>query len=434
MTNRLPHSTYMKTFSGILLLLFCGSQLHAQRSCGSVEYTKQLIRENPALQNTINQAEQQIINTLAKSRQYAARDTTANEIIHVPVVVHVLYNTAAQNISTAQILSQLTALNKDFASLNDDKVNTPPAFKVFAADTRIRFCLAQVDPQGRRTDGVIRKYTSAESFTADDAMKSSMRGGDDTWDCKRYLNIWVCSLGGRSLGYATPPGGSIDKDGVVIAFDVFGTVGNVRSPFNKGRTATHEIGHWLGLKHLWGDTDCGDDEVDDTPEQKSYNFGCLSFPHVTTCSPDGNGDMFMNYMDFSDDACMNMFTTGQKKRMRALFATGNLRNSFLTSFACDSALVQAGPTTPEPAPVAEAVDIFKVYPNPVQSGVTIEYKPAAEMRTKPIHIYNAIGETVFAGELNKEKNTFNFLFLSPGIYFIRIGEGKGGYSAKILKQ
>ena len=428
----------MKAFSAIFFFLFFSIEANAQRICGSVEYAKQLVKDNPSLQNAISQAEQQIINELAKSSHYAARDTTANEIINVPVVVHLLYNTTVQNISQQQVLSQMDALNKDFARLNDDKVNTPDVFKVFAADARIKFCLAQVDPQGKQTDGIIRKYTSTQSFTADDAMKNHLSGGDDAWDCKKYLNIWVCSLGGRSLGYATPPGGPADKDGVVIAYDVFGTVGNVRSPFDKGRTATHEIGHWLGLIHVWGDADCGDDGVDDTPKQQSYNFGCPSFPHVTSCSPNGNGDMFMNYMDFSDDGCMNIFTIGQKKRMRALFATGNMRNTFLTAFACDSTLVQAGPVVsppPVPSPVsAAAVDIFKVYPNPSQSIVTIEYKPAADMVAKPIHIYSTLGVNVFIGELDKEKNIVNLSSLSPGVYFIRIGDGKSSYSTKLFKQ
>jgi hypothetical protein len=267
-------------------------------------------------------------------------------------------------------------------------------------------------------------------------MKNSLSGGDNAWDCKKYLNIWICNLGGRSLGYATLPGGPADKDGVVISSDVFGTVGNVRSPFNKGRTATHEIGHWLGVKHVWGDTDCGDDGVDDTPRQKTYNFGSPVFPHVTECSQTANGDMFMNYMDFSDDAAMNMFTIGQKKRMRALFANGNLRNSFLTSFACDSTLVQAGPVGGDTTAVVTPVkkDTYKVYPNPVQSVITIEYKPSADILVKNVSVYNAMGVKVLSGTISREKNTFNFSSFTAGIYIVRIGEGANVYTTKIFKQ
>src|SRR5699024_2630864 len=136
--------------------------------------------------------------------------------------------------------------------------------------------------------GIVRKHTNVSSFMGEDGMKFSGSGGDDAWDSKRYLNIWVCSLFGRSLEYATPPGGPADKDGVVINFDVFGTTGSLRANFDKGRTATHEVGHWLGLRHIWGDETCGNDEVDDTPRQLSYNFNCPSFPHVTSCSPNGD--------------------------------------------------------------------------------------------------------------------------------------------------
>jgi len=417
-----------------LLFIFIFGQANAQRICGSAAYQKQLVAQNPSLQTSFDLAEQQIQKTIANSKKYAARDTTSNEIINIPVVIHVIYKSAAQNISDAQILSQLDVLNKDFANLNSDRINTPAVFKNFAADTKIKFCLAQVDPKGSKTSGIIRKHTSFDVFSADDAMKFSASGGDDAWDSQHYLNIWVCGLGARSLGYAALPGGPADKDGVVIGYDVFGTVGTLRSPFDKGRTATHEIGHWLGLKHIWGDNDCGDDGVDDTPRQRSYNFGTPVFPHVTDCSLDANGDMFMNYMDFSDDAVMNMFTIGQKKRMRALFAKGNIRNSFLASFACDSSLAEAAPLPiPETAPVAEAVDLFKVYPNPVQTTTVIEYAPAAEFSVKQVSVYNMLGVKVFSTQIIQAKTTVDLSKLSKGVYIVKIGEDKKAYTTKLLK-
>jgi len=426
----------MKTITGILLFILISSTSQAQRICGSDSYTSQLIAANPSLQASFDLAEQQILTTLKNKRNSLQRDTTANEIINIPVVIHVIYKTAAQNISDAQILSQMEVLNNDFSNNNADGVNRPSAFAGLAADVRIRFCIAQVDPNGKRTTGIIRKQTSVETFTADDAMKNSLSGGDNAWDAKKYLNIWVCNLGGRSLGYATLPGGPADKDGVVIGSDVFGTVGNVRAPFNKGRTATHEVGHWLGVKHVWGDTDCGDDGVDDTPRQKSYNFGAPAFPHVTECSQTANGDMFMNYMDFSDDAVMNMFTIGQKKRMRALFATGNFRNNFLTSFACDSTLVQAGPAAVDTvaAPVPVKQDVYKIYPNPASSFVTLEYTPAAALIKKSFTVYSITGVKLLSGELTKEKTTLSLSHLMRGIYIVRIGEGNETITRKISKQ
>jgi hypothetical protein len=426
----------MKTITGILIALQLLTAATAQRLCGTEAYTAEITRANPAVLNGYREAEAQIIKTLSKSA--LKRDTVTNELINIPVVVHVLYKTAAQNISDAQILSQIESLNKDFAYENEDKANTPKVFRSFAADVRIKFCLAQVDPSGKKTTGINRKYTNTEVFSADDAMKYSLNGGADAWDSKRYLNIWVCNLGGRSLGYATQPGGPANLDGIVIAFDAFGTTGNLRPTFNKGRTATHEVGHWLGLKHIWGDTDCGDDGVEDTPRQKSYNYGCPVFPKVTTCSENEYGDMFMNYMDFSDDACMNMFTEGQKKRMRALFAKGNMRNSFLTSFACDSNLVQAGPiAAPADTVVTNTpaiVPVVKVYPNPVQGDVVIECKTASKQDVKQMAVFSITGTKVFTAVLDKEKTSFNFSFLKAGIYIVKIGEGKEVVVSKLVKQ
>jgi hypothetical protein len=422
----------MKTTIAIIFSLLSLATATAQRICATPEYKTQSIQANPALQATFNSIEQQIANVSGR----VARDTTSNELISIPVVIHVIYNTADQNISDAQILTQIAALNNDFAYQNADKVNTPAAFKNLAADIRIKFCLAQVDAKGNRTTGIIRINTKVSSFSADDAMKFSLQGGDNAWDSKKYLNIWVCNLSGRSLGYATTPGSEFDKDGVVIAFDAFGTKGTLRPTFNKGRTATHEIGHWLGLKHLWGDAVCGDDMVDDTPNQKSYNYGAPSFPKMSPCSPNANGDMFMNYMDFSDDATMNMFTIGQKRRMRANFAKDGFRNSFLTSFACDSNLVQAA-ALPVVAPVKPTVTAtvasFKVYPNPVQSVINIEAAAGTFTTAKTIRIFNTTGINVMTTQLAKTTASFTLSTLPAGFYIIKIGEGATEFTSKFVK-
>ena len=368
----------------------------------------------------------------------ASKDLTFNDIINVPVVIHIIYNTADQNISLDQIQSQIISLNNDYSNLNANKINTPTVFAALAADTKIRFCLAQVDPQGRRTSGIVRKHSNSDAFSPDDAVKYTAQGGDDGWDSKRYLNIWVCNMGGRTLGYSSMPGGPLATDGVVISFDVFGTTGNVRSPFDKGRTATHEIGHWLGLKHIWGDAICGSDEVEDTPVQQYYNYGCPSFPHVSNCSPDGNGDMYMNFMDFTNDACMSLFTTGQKMRMRALFATGNVRNSFLTSFACDSTLASAGPLPPTDTVaivnVKQAVEV-KVYPNPMQSSVAVEYLGALKsVSVKTINIYTVTGNKIYSATFNTAKISVNVSGFAKGVYIFCIEEGTNRYTKKIIKE
>lgn len=431
----------MKALLGLLFLMHVVIVANAQRVCASETYSQKLLSENPSIKNGWNKAEAQIASTLKALSGFGARDTAANEIIYIPVVIHIVYNKAIENISDAQVQSQLTTLNNDYSNSNIDRINTPSVFAPLAADTRIKFCLAQVDPQGRKTNGIIRKYTAKEGFSPEDGMKISAQGGDDSWDSKRYLNIWVCSMSGRTLGYSSLPGGPANADGVVISYDVFGSGENVRSPFNKGRTATHEIGHWLGLKHIWGDAICGTDLVDDTPTQQYYNYGCPTFPHVSNCSPNGNGDMYMNFMDFTDDGCMNMFTNGQKQRMRALFAKGNLRNSFLLSFACDSSLAQgAAMLTTDTIPTAvTTIQVkqniaLKVYPNPAQSIVNIDYTNSLNNTVKTISIFNVVGNKVYTGQLTKEKAFVNIANFSKGVYIVQIEEGANRVTSKLIKE
>ena len=237
-----------------------------------------------------------------------------------PVVcLHVVWNTPQQNISDRQINSQIDVLNRDFRRTNPDVNNTPAPFLPLTADARVEFFLANVDPNGAPSTGINRRQTTVASFGSDDAVKSQATGGASAWPADRYLNIWVCQLGGGLLGYAQFPGGPAATDGVVILQSAFGTTGTAAPPFHLGRTATHEIGHWLNLNHIWGDdgTGCsGTDNVADTPNQAGGNIGTPTFPHVS-CGNGPNGDMFMNYMDYVDDPAMFMFTAGQVTRMQA---------------------------------------------------------------------------------------------------------------------
>jgi hypothetical protein len=237
----------------------------------------------------------------------------------IPVVVHVVFNAAAQNISDAQIHSQITILNQDYRKTNSDVSKTPSVFAPLCGDARIEFQLASTDPSGNPTTGITRTSTASTSFSDDDKVKSSATGGVNAWPAANYLNIWVCQLGGGLLGYAQFPGGPAATDGVVILHTGFGNTGTAAAPFNLGRSATHEIGHWLNLRHIWGDDGggcSGDDFVADTPNCADHNFGKPTFPHIT-CSNGPNGDLFMNYMDYTDDDSMFMFTSGQIVRMQA---------------------------------------------------------------------------------------------------------------------
>ncbi|MDX2003213.1 MAG: T9SS type A sorting domain-containing protein [Chitinophagales bacterium] len=333
----------MKRMSFFALLAFAmlSLQLNAQRSCGAMDHLHQMMQDPTVAQNRAA-IEQFTANWVSSHPNGSSR-----AIVTIPVVVHVLYRTTSQNISDAQIQSQIDVLNADFAKLNADAANTPSAFQSLVANVDIQFCLAQRDPSGNPTTGIIRKSTTVTSFSTNDNIKRSANGGSDAWPRDSYLNIWVGNISGGILGYAQFPGGSASTDGVVINYTAFGTNGTAAAPFNKGRTATHEVGHWLNLYHIWGDdgTGCtGSDNVSDTPNQADENYGCPSFPTVS-CSNGPNGDMFMNYMDYTDDACMFMFTNGQKARMQALFATGGARAALLNSLGCQAPNVTCGTPT-----------------------------------------------------------------------------------------
>ena len=250
-----------------------------QRTCGTMPVHERLMRTNPEYARARAASENNHFNYLHRGPMQARSGVTA-----IPVVVHVVYNTAQQNISDAQIQSQIDVLNQDYRMINSDLSSVPNAFKPLVADSRIEFELAKKDPNGNPTNGITHTHTNAASFSYDDSVKSAANGGVDPWPADKYLNIWVCQLGGGLLGYAQFPGGPAATDGVVILHSAFGTNGTATAPFNLGRTATHEIGHWLNLRHIWGDdgNGCnGSDFVDDTPNQASENYGTPTFPHVT---------------------------------------------------------------------------------------------------------------------------------------------------------
>jgi len=309
-----------------------------QRSCHTMDNHERLLMEDPHLFERTDKIEQ--------FTNFAISSGKVNQnkaVITIPVVVHVVYNTTAQNVSDAQIQSQLNVLNKDFRKLNTDLNLIPSTFSSLVADAEINFCLANRDPSGNATTGIVRVQTSQASFSTNDGMKSSASGGSNAWSTNQYLNIWVCNMSGGILGYAQFPGGAAATDGVVIGYTCFGTTGTAQAPFNKGRTATHEVGHWLNLRHIWGDATCGSDLVSDTPVHNTSNYACPSHPRSNSCGT--SAEMFMNYMDYVDDACMQMFSNGQKARMQALFVSGGARASLATSPGC-SGSTGGGTTTP----------------------------------------------------------------------------------------
>jgi len=289
-----------------------------RRACGCIQAHFGLLDKHPEFR--FKKAD---IESFTANCRRAGNSSYRQGVIKIPVVVHVLYRTKTENISDNQIKSQITALNKDFRAKNTDVSKVPAPFKTYVSDARVEFTLAKKDPKGKPTKGITRTKTANHSFGIDDEVKSPKTGGVNPWDTANYLNIWVCTLGGGLLGYAQFPGGPKETDGVVVLNTAFGTNGTAAAPFNKGRTTTHEIGHFLNLSHIWGESlvpTCTDsDYVDDTPNQFGPNYGEPSFPS-SSCSNSPDGDMFMNYMDYVDDKAMFMFTNDQVERMQAALA------------------------------------------------------------------------------------------------------------------
>lgn len=332
-----------KLIPSLLLFLYTSfliaqSNIQGQSStihrCYTQEKHNELIQKDPSY---IEKRKALEIKTQKWINENGQKNKTQS-VITIPVVIHVVYRTSPQNISDAQIQSQIDVLNKDYRKLNSDAINVPADFIQYAADAGIEFCLATLDPNGSPTTGITRTQTSIQDIGSTSSYYYTSQGGADIWDRDRYMNIWICEISGSTLGYAYLPGAPADYDGIVIQPQYFGTTGTVSAPYHLGRTATHEVGHWLNLNHIWGDDNgacTGTDDVSDTPDQADYNSGCPSFPLTDACTGSSPGVMYMNYMDYTDDDCMDMFTQGQATRM--LSALNISRSGLLTSNGCSGA-------------------------------------------------------------------------------------------------
>lgn len=287
----------------------------ARRGCATEEVLAEQLAADPTLAIRMNEIEAFTQKRISSTN---FRLSATGKII-IPVVVNVLYNTAAENISDAQIQSQIDVLNADFTATNLDFSNIPAEFAGVAANVDITFELVNI----------VRRSTKKTSWgTTRDTMKKSKQGGIDPTSPSNTLNIWSCTIGGGVIGYAQFPGGSLATDGIVVDSKYFGLSSAASYPYNLGRTATHEIGHWMNLRHIWGDASCGNDQVADTPIAKTANFGVPTYPYISACGTDNHAEMTMNYMDYTDDRGMHMFTNGQKARMSALFVSGGIRDGF----------------------------------------------------------------------------------------------------------
>jgi hypothetical protein len=408
----------------IAFFTFTASTSFAQNlvRCSSEEYKQQQIALNPALQQVID-AEDQQADQFAQAHPNGYQNRA---VVTIPVVFHIVYGTTAQNIATSRITAQMDVLNKDYRKLNTDANLVPSAWQSIAADCEIEFCLAQRDPAGNFTTGIERISSTTTSWTTNDHVKFTSYGGAAAWDRSKYLNIWVCSISGGILGYSTFPGGPANVDGVVLSYQYVGTTGS-SAPYNKGRTATHEIGHWLNMKHIWGDDGAacsGSDAVSDTPNQSSENYGCPTFPLTDACTTTSPGVMFMNYMDYTDDACMYMFTTAQKTRMWSTLNGSRL--SIQTSNGCLAVGI---------APLSMQ-GVFTISPSPTNGAFTVNFGNGSPEHFD-ISIYNVLGEKVYTHHYDALSEAELHLDLegnAPGIYMVEVRTATARTTKKIMLQ
>jgi hypothetical protein len=296
------------------------ADIPAQR-CASQEVLEEKLAADPSLRQRMQQIEDFTQKVIKNKSQYRLlQDGT----IEIPVYFHVLYRTAEENISDDQLQSQIDVLNEDFNEANPDVLKVPAHFAGVVTNVQIKFTWT------RGPSFTKRKYVNKRQWSTNDDMKFDAKGGSNVYQPQHYLNVWVVnkmvSYGSTILGYAQFPGGAAATDGVVLGHNFTGRIGKVSAPYHKGRTATHEVGHWVSLRHIWGDATCGTDYVDDTPQHNTSNGGCPSETHRSTCI-DTPLEMWMNYMDYTYDECMYMFTDKQRDRMRSVFAAGGARAS-----------------------------------------------------------------------------------------------------------
>lgn len=431
----------------VLVLLFpvfvlCINLLKAQsyQKCGTPEVIRQMEINYPGFLQSNHNLFHEFYNS---NNGRAISDT----FLYVRVVVHVVYNTPEENLPDSVILNQINVLNQDYGRMNADTVNMRPVFApVAGVDSRIRFLLADTDPQGNPTNGITRTSTTKTTFfniasggLAED-VKSTANGGIDPWDQSRYLNIWVCDmsipfLGPAILGYAVPPSGLPNwdagstagiSDGVVIQYQVFGS--NNPNPLSvggttyavKGRTPVHEVGHYLGLRHIWGDANncTGEDGINDTPKANDASAqDCDTTKNTCVDAIAGIDmpDMIENYMDYSAEDCQNSFTMEQLQFMRWVI---RLHRTDIATVSFTGILEN------------NTFETIITSPNPAHDVVNIYLKNAD--KNSRVSLYNASGIAILNQIMTSDNLKINTINFAPGIYFIELISGARVSRSKLM--
>ncbi len=404
-------------------------------------YTHQALLEqeanNPGYLTHVNE-------TFERAKLTGSQDR--EDVYTIPVVVHIVFNTPEENLPDSVIYNQIASLNADYRRLNLDAGNVRDTFNSIVGDTYINFELAAFDPDGNPTTGITRTNTAETSFfslalSPAEGVKSTAEGGIDPWDQSRYLNIWVCdmSLFGTVflLGYATPPDGlphwpdgSVDglSDGVVIQYEAFGS--NNPNPLIagggevdvRGRTTTHEVGHYLGLRHIWGDGDCTqEDGVDDTPNAVDQSNQDCDI-EKNTCTDDIGDlgdlpDMVENYMDYSAETCQNSFTLGQIELMRGVILTERFE------------LIDNNPALSTESMTNDELKI-QLYPNPSQGSVTLVMKGETEIIQ--VNLVAETGQVIQTLIPQNGQKLIEFTQLPKGVYFVQISNNETIRTEKLI--